>query len=192
MISPAAVINGCIYPVSGLRGRQFPKEYGFARTAGRQNSLDDKISDYNVTPDTIALYKLLWRHTCIYGFSYLISLISVNGRYNWYKTVLILYSINLSNQNASNITIGYGPRTPKLNNFVEKELNLWKNRWTRAAYSVAVLTDKGNEFQSIMPNNNQYREAIGALLHLSTTTRPDIATAVGILCRKVNQPRTND
>lgn len=36
-----------------------------------------------------------------------------------------------------------------------------------------------------MPNNIQYRQVIGSLLYLATVSRPDIAMAVNILCRRV-------
>ncbi|XP_073426901.1 uncharacterized protein [Dendrobates tinctorius] len=44
----------------------------------------------------------------------------------------------------------------------------------------------------LLPNNEKYRQAVGALLYISTMTRPDITTAVGILCRYVEKPRQRD
>ncbi|XP_046393582.1 secreted RxLR effector protein 161-like [Ischnura elegans] len=41
-------------------------------------------------------------------------------------------------------------------------------------------------------NNGKYREAVGALLYISTTTRPDISGAMSILCRRVSNPRQRD
>ncbi|XP_046391667.1 secreted RxLR effector protein 161-like [Ischnura elegans] len=43
-----------------------------------------------------------------------------------------------------------------------------------------------------LPNNGKYREAVGALLYISTTTRPDISGAMSILCRRVSNPRQRD
>lgn len=43
-----------------------------------------------------------------------------------------------------------------------------------------------------IPNNNKYRKAIGSLLYIATVSRPDIATAVGILCRRVEKPTKRD
>ena len=43
-----------------------------------------------------------------------------------------------------------------------------------------------------LPNNDLYRQAVGALLYIGTTTRPDIAAAIGILCRRVSNPRQRD
>ena len=42
------------------------------------------------------------------------------------------------------------------------------------------------------PSIGRYREAIGALLYISTRTRPDIAAAVGILARKCEDPNQAD
>ncbi|KFD60147.1 LOW QUALITY PROTEIN: hypothetical protein M514_27675 [Trichuris suis] len=39
-----------------------------------------------------------------------------------------------------------------------------------------------------LPNNKRYRQAIGSLLYLATVSRPDIAMAVGLLCRRVEAP----
>ncbi|KAM3936979.1 LOW QUALITY PROTEIN: uncharacterized protein RB166_002717 [Leptodactylus fuscus] len=41
----------------------------------------------------------------------------------------------------------------------------------------------------LLLNNEKYRQAVGALLYISTMTRPDITTAVGIVCRHVEKPR---
>ncbi|KAM4023872.1 uncharacterized protein ACNLHF_024820 [Anomaloglossus baeobatrachus] len=48
------------------------------------------------------------------------------------------------------------------------------------------------EEDDLLPNNEKYRQAVGALLYISTMTRPDIATAVGILCRYAEKPRQKD
>ncbi|XP_064468704.1 uncharacterized protein LOC135382966 [Ornithodoros turicata] len=44
----------------------------------------------------------------------------------------------------------------------------------------------------LLPTNDQYRQAVGELLYLSTTTRPGIACAIGILCLRVSKPRQQD
>ena len=43
-----------------------------------------------------------------------------------------------------------------------------------------------------LPDNEQYRQAVGAMLYVATTTRPDIAAAIGLLCRRVSNPRQRD
>ncbi|KAM4045526.1 uncharacterized protein ACNLHF_009382 [Anomaloglossus baeobatrachus] len=48
------------------------------------------------------------------------------------------------------------------------------------------------EEDDLLHNNEKYRQAVGALLYISTITRPDITTAVGILCRYVEKPRQKD
>lgn len=45
---------------------------------------------------------------------------------------------------------------------------------------------------SNVPTNAPYREAIGSLLYLAGTTRPDIAYAVNLLSRKQNKPTKGD
>src|SRR6218665_1275613 len=46
--------------------------------------------------------------------------------------------------------------------------------------------------ENLLRSNEQYRQAVGALLYMATTTRPDIATAVSVLCRRVSKPRQCD
>lgn len=56
-----------------------------------------------------------------------------------------------------------------------------------------MLTDYLNiEEENLLPSNEQYRQAVGALLYIATTTRPDITTAVSILSRRVSTPRQCD
>ena len=43
-----------------------------------------------------------------------------------------------------------------------------------------------------LQNDSQFRRAMGKLLYIATVARPDIATAVGFLCRKVSQPTQMD
>ncbi|XP_040203616.1 secreted RxLR effector protein 161-like [Rana temporaria] len=51
---------------------------------------------------------------------------------------------------------------------------------------------KSNEAENLLPNNDTYHRAIGKLLYVATVTRPDIAAAVDILCRKVSAPCQRD
>jgi hypothetical protein len=61
-----------------------------------------------------------------------------------------------------------------------------------ASIPMAAAYLKSNGEQEVLPNNEQYRQAVGALLYIATTTRPDIATAIGILCRSVDKPCQRD
>lgn len=51
---------------------------------------------------------------------------------------------------------------------------------------------KEDDNTELLPNNQKYRHLIGSLLYLAINTRPDIATAVSILSRKVNTPSNRD
>ena len=50
------------------------------------------------------------------------------------------------------------------------------------------LTSKEN----LLPNNHNYRQAIGALLYIATITRPDIMAATSILSQRNEKPRQAD
>ena len=43
-----------------------------------------------------------------------------------------------------------------------------------------------------LPDNKQYHQLVGALLYISTNSRPDISAAVSILSRKTNNPTQRD
>ncbi|XP_054830363.1 uncharacterized protein LOC129326226 [Eublepharis macularius] len=55
---------------------------------------------------------------------------------------------------------------------------------------VNFLKQQGND--ELLPDNKQYREAIGKLLYISTLTHPDIVAAVGMLRRKIELPSKRD
>jgi len=44
----------------------------------------------------------------------------------------------------------------------------------------------------LLPDNELYRKALGAMLYVATTTHPDIAAVIGIFCRRVSNPRQRD
>ena len=61
------------------------------------------------------------------------------------------------------------------------------------AHSITTTMPRGflknKEESEPLANKSKYRTAILKLLYLTITTRPDIETALDILCRKVHQHR---
>ena len=62
--------------------------------------------------------------------------------------------------------------------------------------SVSTPLEPGRKFQKLSDADEAfdvqtYQQAIGCLTYASTTTRPDIATAVGILSQFVSNPSTH-
>lgn len=58
-----------------------------------------------------------------------------------------------------------------------------------------VATPMKPEFLSAsqeLDNNNVYKKVMGSLLYIATVSRPDIATSVGLLCRRVEKATNND
>ena len=56
----------------------------------------------------------------------------------------------------------------------------------KTAMASGVRMSKTGE--NLLPDGNRYAELVGSLLYLSTTTRPDIACAVGVLSRFMSCP----
>lgn len=50
----------------------------------------------------------------------------------------------------------------------------------------------GGSEDTLLPNNVEYRSLVGALLYIAVNARPDIAAAVSVLGRRVNQPSQAD
>lgn len=74
-------------------------------------------------------------------------------------------------------------------------LSLLKKYATHGRHTVsspAVSHSKEEESSSEMSENKDYAEIVGALLYLSTWTRPDISFAVGKLTRHMQNPRLID
>ncbi|KAM4703259.1 uncharacterized protein WCC33_011859 [Rhinophrynus dorsalis] len=61
-----------------------------------------------------------------------------------------------------------------------------------ASTPIATAYLKFEEEGDLLPMNDQYRQAVGALLYTATTTRPDIAASMSLLCRHVSEPRQKD
>lgn len=61
-------------------------------------------------------------------------------------------------------------------------------------FQMPMATDflKGREEKRPLPNNSKYKTALRKLLYLTTTTRTDITTAVGILSRKADLSAQGD
>ncbi|HEY0222470.1 MAG TPA: hypothetical protein VGC17_06750, partial [Lactovum miscens] len=51
---------------------------------------------------------------------------------------------------------------------------------------------KTDEDDELLPDNSDYRRAVGALLYIATVTRPDVANAVNLLSRRTEKLRSKD
>lgn len=72
-----------------------------------------------------------------------------------------------------------------------EEHGLLESKPMTTPMETGFLSSKREE-SAILPNNSQYRQAIGSLLYIATVSRPDIAVAVGILSRRVENPTEQD
>lgn len=52
--------------------------------------------------------------------------------------------------------------------------------------------DEDNNNSPLLPNNHEYRQAIGSLLYLATISRPDVSAVVGCLARRIEAPNQAD
>ncbi|KAG7199848.1 hypothetical protein KM043_016903 [Ampulex compressa] len=55
----------------------------------------------------------------------------------------------------------------------------------------AFLTVSRENFKEL-DNNGLYRTVMGSVLYITTVSRPDIAAAVGVLCRRVEKPTNHN
>lgn len=60
------------------------------------------------------------------------------------------------------------------------------------ASNIPLSVGYGKTESNIMTTNEKYRRIIGCLLYISVNTRPDVAAAISILARKVEQPTEDD
>ncbi|XP_073510837.1 uncharacterized protein [Phyllobates terribilis] len=73
---------------------------------------------------------------------------------------------------------------------IREEFGLSEAKGASTPMDPSYLKLEGEE--DLLPTNESYRQAVGALLYIATTTRPDITAAVGILCRRVSKPCQRD
>ncbi|GBM15712.1 Retrovirus-related Pol polyprotein from transposon TNT 1-94 [Araneus ventricosus] len=77
----------------------------------------------------------------------------------------------------------------KIEEIVEK-FNLKEAKPTKIPMDPNYLKQEGED--DILPNNTQYRKAVGSLLYIPTVSRPYIAVAVNILSRRNVKPRERE
>jgi len=65
-----------------------------------------------------------------------------------------------------------------------EEYDLLESKSVATSMETGFL-NSGIEDNTKLPNNSKYRQAIGSLLYITTLSRPDIVTVVGILCQRV-------
>ncbi|GBN19276.1 Copia protein [Araneus ventricosus] len=102
------------------------------------------------------------------------------GEVNYYL------GINIERTKEGNFALN---QKNKIEEIVEK-FNLKEAKPTNIPMDPNYLKQEGED--DILPNNTQYRKAVGALLYIATVSRPDIAVAVNILSRRNEKPRERD
>ncbi|GBN12713.1 Retrovirus-related Pol polyprotein from transposon TNT 1-94 [Araneus ventricosus] len=102
------------------------------------------------------------------------------GEVNYYL------GINIERTKEGNFALN---RKNKIEEIVEK-FNLKEAKPTNIPMDPNYLKQEGED--DLLPNNTQYRKAVGALLYIATVSRPDIAVAVNILSRRNEKPRERD
>ncbi|HEY0222472.1 MAG TPA: DDE-type integrase/transposase/recombinase, partial [Lactovum miscens] len=80
-------------------------------------------------------------------------------------------------------------QTRKIEDLVRR-FNLEKEKPTYLPMSPNY--QKTDEDDELLPDNSDYRRAVGALLYIATVTRPDVANAVNLLSRRNEKPRSKD
>lgn len=76
--------------------------------------------------------------------------------------------------------------------YVDEILERFGMEKCKSVNTPACIPGKVSEELSELVNQKSYQEIVGALLFLSTRTRPDISAAVNILCRHCSRPRKED
>ncbi|GBN79737.1 hypothetical protein AVEN_56089-1 [Araneus ventricosus] len=102
------------------------------------------------------------------------------GEVNYYL------GINIERTNERNFALN---QKNKIEEIVEK-FNLKEAKPSNIPMDPNYLKQEGED--DLLPNNTQYRKAVGALLYIATVSRPDIAVAVNILSRRNEKPRERD
>lgn len=74
-------------------------------------------------------------------------------------------------------------------NSIISEFGLSDAKESETPMDVSFLKATNEDY---LPNNNQYRQAIGSLLYVAVNTRPDISAAVTILAQRVEKPTQRD
>lgn len=69
--------------------------------------------------------------------------------------------------------------------------NLLESKPAATPMKSGFLTVSAEE-TTLLQGNHMYRQLMGSRLYLATVSRPDIAEAVGLLCRRIEKPTQHD